>query len=167
MYLYGKFEAGAAFLVLLLAIGCSHTTEQTNTAWTSKGSWYREPATDLLWQLQEAPLDRTRFAGVQLSKETVAENLLADAPFCPIDPEQAGELLAKELESDNESEFYLLRGVYLHDGTGSFVVYVKESNVLVHHGCLGRNPVPMKRRAIVALLPNRPTEVYVTCSMDE
>ena len=72
-----------------------------------------------------------------------------------------------ERQAGAAHDHYLLRGLYLQEGTGSFIVYARDGQVLVHHGCLGRRPVPMNRTAVVARLSERPTEVYTTCTMDE
>jgi hypothetical protein len=37
--------------------------------------------------------------------------------------------------------------------------------VRVSHGCLGRHPLPVVRRAVVARLPDLPAEVYVDLCM--
>ncbi len=59
----------------------------------------------------------------------------------------------------------LLRSVVLFEHTGGFSVGVHERSVHVHHGSLGHGPAPMSRRAIVAVLPTLPDEVFLSCSM--
>ena len=61
----------------------------------------------------------------------------------------------------------LLRGVVLNEGNGAWTVSASKLTVMVSHGCLGKHPVPMKRKAIVAVLAAMPREVYVCCDMAE
>ncbi len=154
-------------LLLVIIAGCGKMSGGSADAWTTQDSWYRAPENDLLWQLYDSPLDRARFAPVQESSRAVAEELLRDGPFVKIEAEKAKELLGSEVASEDDGEYYLLRGLYLQEGTGSFTVYAREGQVLVHHGCLGRSPVPMNRTAVVARLPAPPTDVYTMCTMDE
>ncbi len=65
------------------------------------------------------------------------------------------------------SVYVLLRAVVLNEGTGAYSISVNKDSVCVHHGCLGRRPVPMKRSVVVAILPMVPEKVYVDCSMAE
>jgi len=156
-----------AVLLLVIASGCGEVSERSGGAWTTQDSWYREPDGELLWDLYDSPLDRGRFAPVQELNRAAAEELLRDGPFLQIDAEKANELVGSELGSDGDGECYLLRGLYLQEGTGSFTVYAREGRVLVHHGCLGSGPVPMNRTAVVARLSDPPIEVYTMCTMDE
>ena len=154
-------------LLLVILPGCGRMSERSSDAWTTQDSWYRAPETELLLDLYETPLDEARFAPVQESSRAAAEELLRDDPFLKIDAEKANELVGSEVGSEGDGEYYLLRGLYLQEGTGSFTVYARGGQVLVYHGCLGRSPVPMNRRAVVARLSEPPTDVYITCGMDE
>ena len=58
-------------------------------------------------------------------------------------------------------------GLVLTEGTGGFEVGVDGSSVHVQHNCLGRSPAPMRRKALVAVLPSLPKTVFVSCGMDE
>jgi hypothetical protein len=154
-------------LMLVILSGCGKTSDTSTSAWTGQDSWYRAPENELLSDLYESPLDRARFAPVQESSRAAAEELLRDDPSRQIDAEKAKELVGSEVGSDGDGELYLLRGLYLQEGTGSFTVYAREGHVLVHHGCLGHGPVPMNRTAVVARLSQPPTDVYTMCTMDE
>jgi hypothetical protein len=129
-------------------------------------SWYRLPDNDLLQGLYKSPLDRTRFAPVQESSRAAAEELLRDNRFLKIDAEKANKLVGSEVGSEGDGEYYLLRGLYLQGGIGSFTVYTPGGQVAVHYGCRGRSPVPLNRTAVVARLSEPPTDVYTMCSME-
>jgi hypothetical protein len=62
---------------------------------------------------------------------------------------------------------YLVRALYLNEGTGRFYASVKDSTLSVSHGSLGHFAVPMKRRPVVIFLEKAPTKVYVSVSMAE
>ncbi len=62
---------------------------------------------------------------------------------------------------------YLVRGLYLNEGTGAFSVYVRDTTLWVVHGSLGKHAVPMKRRPLVVFLEHVPTKVYVSVRMAE
>jgi len=62
---------------------------------------------------------------------------------------------------------YLIRGLLLNEGTGSFSVYVIDSTICVYHGSLGKHAVPMDRRPLVVFLAHEPKTVFVDVSMAE
>jgi hypothetical protein len=62
---------------------------------------------------------------------------------------------------------YLVRALYLNEGTGHFYASVKDSTLSVYHGSLGHQAVPMKRRPLVIFLEKEPTKVLVSVSMAE
>jgi hypothetical protein len=101
------------------------------------------------------------------SLEPRAEELLQDVAIVGLSREQTAEFIGEALPELSGTKPYLARGVYLNRGTGSFSVYILEGQLLVHHGSLGRNAVPMKRQALVLQLEHNPTEVFVACSMAE
>jgi hypothetical protein len=82
-----------------------------------------------------------------------------------VSAEEAARLTGKQLPAGRE--YVLLRGVVLNEGNGGFDVGWSKRAVHVHHGCLGRRPVPMTSKALVAVLPSVPDAVYISCSMAE
>ena len=51
--------------------------------------------------------------------------------------------------------------------TGAFDVGLGEGAVHVHHGSLAKQPLPMQRKALIAVLQSLPKVVYVSCTMAE
>jgi hypothetical protein len=96
-----------------------------------------------------------------------AESMLLEAPAVRLPPEQAMSFASLSEDSVNGGMPYLIRGVVLNEGTGRFSIYFDATSVLVSHDSLGGQAVPMRRRAVVAVLPDAPTEVFVTCGMAE
>jgi len=93
--------------------------------------------------------------------------MLAEMPVKPLSAGELSNLTGMDAQPDPGMQFYLVRAVYLNEGTGGFHINRVGSQVEVHHTCLGRHAVPMKRAALVVQLGEPPSEVYVTCSMAE
>lgn len=88
---------------------------------------------------------------------------LSEKAVKPITADEAARLVGRPMPAG--TAYVLLRSVALFEGTGAFDISVNGSAVHVHHGCLGRSPAPMTRKAIVAVLPAVPDTVFVSCSM--
>jgi hypothetical protein len=68
----------------------------------------------------------------------------------------------------NTKKHYIVRALYLNRSTGSYSVYVdSHNNILVSHGCLGKNSIRMTREVIVIELKSKPNKVFTRCSMIE
>jgi hypothetical protein len=130
-------------------------------AFTSTDSWYSPPPSVAGF----TAVDKNNFAPVIESLQPEAQEALAASPARRVTAEQAERLAGRQLPQG--AEYVLLRAVALYEGTGAFVVGVQGASVHVHHGCLGRSPAPMTRKALVAVLPAVPGVVYVSCSMAE
>jgi hypothetical protein len=111
------------------------------------------------------PLDKNHFAPVVETLEPEAQEALATSPAKRLTAEEAARLAGRQLPQG--AEYVLLRAVMLYEGTGAFEVGVQGGSVHVHHGCLGRGPAPMTRKALIAVLPAVPGVVFVSCSMAE
>ena len=148
------------------AIGCgagnrSGEIPEDRRAFTTIDSWYAPPTNFAVL----TPLSRERFAAGIEPLQAEAQQQLADSSVKPITAEDATRLTGKQLP---RGEVYvLLRGVALNVEWGGFDVGVGEKVVSVRHGNLGTSPLPMTRRALVAVLPSLPETVYVSCSMAE
>ncbi|MBW3539677.1 MAG: hypothetical protein KY476_05350 [Planctomycetes bacterium] len=130
-------------------------------AFTARDSWYSPPSGTSEFTL----LDKDRFAPVLDALQPEAQAALADGPATRVTADEAARLVGRPLPAG--AEYVLLRAVVLFEGTGTFDIGVSGAAVHVHHGCLGRRPAPMGRKALVAVLPAVPKEVFVSCSMAE
>jgi hypothetical protein len=151
-------------MALMPILGCG---DGDHRAFTSMDAWYRLPPLDLLNAEDVMHLDRRDFALVADGKQTEARALLENVSWKKLSPPEAENLLGKPLEGPAAGELVLLRAVILNERTPVFEVSWRDGAVVVHHGCLGRKALPMKRRALVARLPSVPKEVYAHCSMAE
>lgn len=119
-------------IVFVLA-GCNSTSQK---AWSVENSWFNEPSdTNMMpWDWNEVA-----FSEVGKGSQKHAQRLLQDSPVVEISKEQMVAFAANKLDVSNDVKFYLLRGVYLNEHTGSFSVYSRSSLLWVYHGSLGRN----------------------------
>lgn len=152
----------AAAITLLTLTGCGGSGAAGNRpAFTSTDSWYSPPPSTTAF----TPLEKDQFAQVAPGLQSEAQAALSDVPAKRITAEEAARLGGKRLPAG--VEYVLLRAVVLNEGTGGFDVNIDGTSVHVHHGCLGRSPAPMTRKALVAVLPSLPRKVFVSCGMDE
>jgi hypothetical protein len=148
-----------AFVLLL-----TPATALGDAPWTEPDSWYRESATH---DLSPWAWKRNDFFLVPARTQREAQSLLEESAAVGISSDQVTRFLGKAVSPPEGTRFFLLRGVALNEETGVFSVFSRDQLVWVYHGSLGRSPVPMKRRALIAALQDQPHEVYVTCTMDE
>ena len=146
-------------VVLLVVAGCGAIEDRR--AFTSADAWYSPPSSPS----EFTSLDKERFAPVADALQPEAQAALADVPAKRLTADEAARLVGRPLPAGGE--YVLLRAVVLFEGTGGFDVGVSGRSVHVHHGCLGRRPAPMTRKALVAVLPAIPETVFVSCSMAE
>lgn len=145
-------------LAALLMAGCGD-----RRAFTEADSWYSPPPSNEPNTLDA--LERDHFALVSEPLQPEAQALLADVPAKRLTAGEATRLVGKSLPKGEE--YVLLRAVMLNDRESGLSVRTYGIRVLVSHGTLGRHPVPMKRKALVAVLPTFPETVYVSCWMAE
>jgi hypothetical protein len=151
------FARQVALLGLLALVGCG----ADHRGFSSVDSWWKPPP-DIF---DFTPLDRARFAAVKDAFQQEAQAALSEAPAKRVSADEAARLTGKQLPGG--WEYILLRGVVLNERTGGFGVDVKGRSVHIHHSCLGRHAVPMVRKALIAVLPALPDEVYISCHMAE
>ena len=138
-------------------------------AWTSTDSWYCHPDSSIYSQIRDFPI--FDFATIIPSKEQTAEKLLQKKPFIEVTPKLALFLTGNDNWHKYDAKrikgqaLYLVRGVYLYSESAK--IYYWNRQILIEQDCLGKTALPMKRRAVVVILPNEPTKSYATCAMDE
>jgi hypothetical protein len=62
---------------------------------------------------------------------------------------------------------YLVRALYFRDPTRNFEVYYRQERLWVTHYVGTHGNPPMRRYALVVLLPSAPARVLVTCLLFE
>ena len=146
---------------MVFSFGCD--TENRN-AWTIKDSWYHEPDETGLtpWDWNEI-----KYYEIKPNLQNEAQAILKDSQIIEISNKELIYFSDQPIQISGSKKMYLVRGVFLNEGTGSFSIYSKGNQLWVYHGSLGHNPVPMKRKALVIALNQKPVEIFITCMMDE
>ena len=155
----------ALLFIVLIAAGC----HGSRAASTTKDAWFAAvPATlPEPWDSSQwTPVDTKRVEVIPLDKLAVAEPLLAETAWHLLTPEEQDSLTGSRGTMPGFRP-YLVRGVYLNQGTGAYRVYICQEYVQVHHGSLGHSAVPMGRQALIVWLAADPKGVYSMCEMAE
>lgn len=154
---------------MILSVGCggknpdtSPITDRDSRAFTSADSWYSPPDDERLFR---EGIDRVQFAVVAEGQQATTQMMLAELPAKELTEAECIRLIGKRLQGEGVP--VLLRAVVLNEENGAFAVSTRGKDVLVSHDCLGRHPLPMKRKTVVARLPGIPKKVFVSCGMDE
>lgn len=129
--------------------------------------WYRAPPEEHQFYWNWPELDPARIHIVPEGQQASAQRLLERDALVEITMQQAAEFLGHAFSAAPGATPYLVRGLYQNPGTGKYVVYVGENQIVVHHGSLGRSAPPMARQALVLQLEKRPVEVYVVSSVSQ
>ena len=157
---------------MALGLGCAAIASagwarhsENRHAWTASDSWYTEYplGEEPYWSWSE--IERSRIHEVVEARQLAAEELLERVPILAIHPGQAAGLIGGQLSDAPGTEPYLTRGVYLIRETGSFSVHTAGTQLMVHHGCLGRSQQRVARQTLVLQLESAPSEVFAACSM--
>jgi hypothetical protein len=137
-----------------------------SATYSSADNWYRPySGSPLLQQKNLVPKGSVRPVPDNLQPE--AQALLQNEAWRELSTSEASAFGVAGLLKSSKERLILLRGVVLNEATGAFEVYEQDGNVLVLHISMGKKAVPMRRKAVVAVLQNKPKEVFVSCSMIE
>ncbi|GEM_PF-2524958 len=124
-------------------------------------AWHQAPESAFDWPAAreipcwEVAASRRDYAEKLLEKQSCI--LLEDSRFVGV----------REVRPPAGTRLFLVRALYLHGETGDFDVHLLAGKLVVRHACLGRIDMPMRRSALIVLLPEAPKRVDVTCSMAE
>jgi hypothetical protein len=154
-----KHATCACFIVASM-IGCDD-----GRASRTVDPWYREPGDRLILQRNVVP--GANVHEVAADKVVDAEEALRDLSCIELSEERAADFAGQSVAVIEGKSYFLVRGVCMNCGTGRFEVAMVDGNLLVHHGTLGHSASGMKRRPLIVLLPHKPSEVYVSCSIAE
>jgi hypothetical protein len=168
----GRFPT-LLLIALLLAPACRQTGRSITVPqvvgekgpWTNFDSWYR----DYPGSIQEGftLLNETLVHVVPEDSLVEATGMVRDLPFHALTPALAARLAGTALPELPDRTPYLLRGLLLEAGNGSFEIFESEQAVLTLFRCMGRKPVPMTRRPLVVQLRYTPHDLFVACSMEQ
>jgi hypothetical protein len=106
----------------------------------------------------------SEWKSVPQSKLAEAEELLGNVPVIGITEAQVSGLLGEPTHFSSEQTIpYLLRAVGPHQGRLPLQSFVRPNgDIWIGGEAISRCAVPKERRAVVAWLPKKPNEVFVT-----
>jgi len=128
--------------------------------------WYRLVSDEFIRSGDAAERDPATFAVVVAASEAEALARLEPTAWVEVSEREAEGLAGRPLDGSG-GRLVLLRAVAWDTPYGGFTVSWRPGAVRVNHGCLGRHPLPVVRRAVVARLPDVPVEVFVDLCMAE
>lgn len=148
----GIMRSGYVLALAILISGCVTGRLRSFDVWV-------HPAPRQMAAALSRAEERIVFPVARDQRVRAAERLEA-VPFIRLSREEAGSLAGKPLGGGH---LFLIRGLCLGCGTGSFRVYFDGSNILVDHRSLARKGTLPTRWPVIALLENDPEEVFVEC----
>ncbi len=127
--------------------------------------WYRGVSAEFITSAEAKELAAAEFAVVS-ANEAEALARLERAAAVEVSPQEAEAYAGRPLAGTG-GRLILLRALSWDTPYGGFTVSWRAGAVRISHGCLSDRSLPVVRRAIVARLPDLPSEVYVDLSMAE
>ena len=160
-----KFSIAFCCLVSVAWLaGCAGQT--SSSSWTTMDSWYRPAPSNINFYAPPAsPIKAFQVVSSPMLPKSIA--LLTRSAIVPLSVAQAKAFVGTSFKTVPGRTPFLVRAIVLNEGTGAFDVYQHKQSLLVDHGSLGHEAVPMKRQALVVLLKVRPKQLYVECEMAE
>ena len=125
----------------------------------NSSNWLPPPPASIASSNHWQKIPDTAFFEVPVSRFSAAESRLGDAPFLLQADRDVAYFGRPDYKCPESSQPYLLRAEYVNGANGRFAVYWAGSTVIVFHGSLGREYIPL-RSALIACLSNPPTAVY-------
>ena len=150
------------WVLLFICCGCG----DNHRAWTSTDSWFNPPPIAIDFNTGNEVSDSLVITVLPTAIES-AESLLSNATFVELNAIKASEFAGRQIFASAQNRIYLLRSVYLGSPVKGFTVQISRDTLLVSHGSLGHEAVPMKRHALIVLLNRSPRAVFNNCYRDE
>lgn len=159
LWIKGACRAVAVAMFAVAMPGCLGPLAWNEDSWCDNkaqgNDWISRRESSLVSHVEVAP-----------ERQAEAQNLLTASTFVVLSEERARELAGRDVPGGATDRIYLIRAVYLYEGTGKFEVYSDGRQVAAVHHCLGAFPAwKMTRRALIVRLPRPPERVWVYCGM--
>jgi hypothetical protein len=129
-------------------------------------SWHRLVSDEFIQSADAKERDASTFAVVVAAREAESLVRLERSAWVAVSEREAADLAGRPLAGVG-GRVVLLRALAWDTPYGGFTLSWRPGAVRVCHGCLGRYPLPVVRRAVVARLPDVPAEVFVDLCMAE
>ena len=149
-------------VIAVLPCGCIHSTRMNPGA----ESWLDEPPVEEFDEASENDLiPNDRVFLVPQKHSSHAEILLAKESCIEITSRESSELLGSNIAAIHGSRVFLVRGLLYTGETGRFLCLYYNNKLSIQYCAMRSFKQPIIRQALVILLPNKPTNVVVSCSM--
>jgi hypothetical protein len=149
-----------AFVLVLMSCTLDHQQRNSVDAWSN-------PPPDNIHTIEWPKLQDSLFHIVQSSQMKKVDTILSQTQFVELSKSDASLFLGYEVKLSEENRPYLVRAIYLGDPKSGYSVQISNDSIIVFHGSLGHQAVPMKRYALIVLLKRRPRIVFNMCYRDE
>jgi len=151
-----------SFLISIVAISCNGNKH----AFTTQDSWYKPPPSSVTMQGWNVVEDSLVYL-VPATKIELAESILNKIDIAELNNTQVAEILGNQTILTNQNNCYLLRAVYLGSPKHGFRVHNTNDSIVIIHGSLGHEAVPMKHTALIVPLIQKPNVLFTQCFRDE
>ena len=141
------------FVISIMLIGCT-------AAKGRRDEWIRPIPGQLAAEILSAA-NQVAVTPVASEKRASAAEVLAKSSSVELSLIEAESLTGKTLEAGH---YFLIRGVCLGCGTGSFKAYCDGRNILIDHHSLARSGVSPTRWPVIARIESPPEEIFVECA---
>jgi hypothetical protein len=135
-----------------------------NDEYLPPDQWHRLPPSDFFHSARAKERDPATFAVVLPQLEPGSLARLKESAWVEVSEKEAADLAGRTL-GGADGRLVLLRALAWDTPHGEFAVRWRPGEVFVQHGCLGTRPLPVVRPAVVARLPDLPSEAYVGLEM--
>lgn len=126
--------------------------------WTMADAWYRAPPPGLSWE------DRRIYAGIYEvpdDRAPEAQRLLETQAVVELKQDELRGFAGRDTLPPPGFKPYLIRAVHL-GRRGHYAISLSGDAAVVVHETPAAAPAAMRKRPLVAFLPNKPRDVYVT-----
>ena len=93
--------------------------------------------------------------------------LLDESAIIQLEEPKAMELLGKGIKVRVGYSIFLVRGLTQNQETGSFQCHYYKKMLLVSYQAMGSKSTPIKKQPIIILLHDKPSKIFVNCSVME
>jgi hypothetical protein len=159
-------KATITVIVTLCAIVIICSSCQDKRAWTSTDRWFNPPP-DGVSGSQWCALPDSVFYLVDSSAVTSAESLLVEREAVELTAAKAATYSPRLRSVSKDEHLFLVRAVYLGDPERGFQLYASGDSLLVVHGSLGHDPLPMKHVPILTATKHELKFFFNRCYMAE
>ena len=163
--LFRRFSNNLIAVSFIFLSACNTTTVSEGYAQTD--TWWRAmEVSEHGWLLPTNALLTSEFQVIPLERQEKYVSMLRDRQWILVDHDIMNEL-SSSIHISHGSHLYIVRGLTLNMGTGSYELYFSKGRLYISYGALGRSSRPAKREAILVSVPEPLVALYVVYGLGE